>query len=578
MAYQVDKFNGEFLVSVADGTIDNTTDLRLVGKNYAGYGELQNENFVHLLENFANATPPPKAILGQIWYDSSTRKLKYYNGSKFKIAGGAEVSSTAPSGLETGEFWWDSTNKQLYAWSGTDFELVGPDISTESGQSAVNAVAVDDNQLPAPDTKLILKAIVAGQTVAVIGNDDFILSDEEQTLTPGFENIKPGITLPDSTQGDYKFWGTATNSEQLGGEPASSYIRADQLTSLPNGVRFTNDVKFDDAGFTVGNLGNEILRIYVDTGVPVIENRASNSIEFRVTDAETSTVAVVSTTGILPGVPSANLGSSSIRWNTVFANTISGNVTGNITGNTTGTHKGNVESNDSSLMIDAVNNVIGYSDVTIRGQLEGTVTGNLIGTATNADKLTNFDPSITAAANTVAVRDSSGRITANEFVGTTTNAEKLTNLSPATSAAGSTVAVRDSVGNLSAVLFQGTATSARYADLAEKYLADKDYEPGTVVIVGGKAEVTASLSGKRAIGVVSTDPAFMMNSELEGGTYIALKGRVPVRVHGTVNKGDCLRPGDNGYAVSTDVIHSLAFAVALESSDSEYGIIEAVIL
>ena len=51
MAYEVNKFNGIFITSVADGTIDTTTDLRLVGKNYAGYGEVQNENFVHLLEN-----------------------------------------------------------------------------------------------------------------------------------------------------------------------------------------------------------------------------------------------------------------------------------------------------------------------------------------------------------------------------------------------------------------------------------------------------------------------------------------------------------------------------------------------
>ena len=66
MAYEVNKFNNVFLTSVADGTIDTTTDLRLVGKNYAGYGEVQNENFVHLLENFANTTAPPKAITGQI--------------------------------------------------------------------------------------------------------------------------------------------------------------------------------------------------------------------------------------------------------------------------------------------------------------------------------------------------------------------------------------------------------------------------------------------------------------------------------------------------------------------------------
>ena len=78
MAYEVNKFNGTFLVSVADGTIDTTTDLRFIGKNYAGYGEVQNENFLHLLENFSNTTAPPKAVTGQIWYDSGNNALKYY--------------------------------------------------------------------------------------------------------------------------------------------------------------------------------------------------------------------------------------------------------------------------------------------------------------------------------------------------------------------------------------------------------------------------------------------------------------------------------------------------------------------
>jgi len=105
MAYQVDKFNGAFFVSVEDGTIDTTSDLRFVGKNYAGYGEVQNENFLHLLENFSNTTAPPKVITGQIWFDSANKKLKFYDGSRFKLAGGAEVSTTAPSGLSIGDVW-----------------------------------------------------------------------------------------------------------------------------------------------------------------------------------------------------------------------------------------------------------------------------------------------------------------------------------------------------------------------------------------------------------------------------------------------------------------------------------------
>ena len=127
--------------------------------------------------------------------------------------------------------------------------------------------------------------------------------------------------------------------------------------------------------------------------------------------------------------------------------------------------------------------------------------------------------------------------------------------------------------------FYGKSTQAQYADLAEKYLADADYEIGTVVAVGGSAEVTASTWGDLAIGVVSNDPAYMMNAGLEGGTYIALKGRVPVRVIGAVTKGQRLVASNDGCAVAAVPHASDVFGVALESSN-EIGVklIEAVIL
>ena len=129
--------------------------------------------------------------------------------------------------------------------------------------------------------------------------------------------------------------------------------------------------------------------------------------------------------------------------------------------------------------------------------------------------------------------------------------------------------------NVTASHFVGTATQAIYADLAEKYATDQTYEPGTVVVVGGTAEVTACAEGQRAIGVVSTAPAFLMNKDAEGQA-IALKGRVPCKVVGAVNKGDELVPADNGCAkVGTGKV----FAIALNTSE-EVGerVIEVVVL
>lgn len=130
-------------------------------------------------------------------------------------------------------------------------------------------------------------------------------------------------------------------------------------------------------------------------------------------------------------------------------------------------------------------------------------------------------------------------------------------------------------GNVSATYFTGTATQAIYADLAEKYITDQDYYPGTVVVVGGTAEVTASSEGERAIGVISTAPAFLMNKDADGQA-VALKGRVPCRVVGAVAKGDELVPANNGCAKAGD---GKVFGVALETStDTDERVIEIVVL
>ena len=125
------------------------------------------------------------------------------------------------------------------------------------------------------------------------------------------------------------------------------------------------------------------------------------------------------------------------------------------------------------------------------------------------------------------------------------------------------------------------ATTAQYADLAEKYLSDSDYEPGTVVVVGGEFEITSSSLGDRAIGVISTNPAYMMNSTLDGGVYVALKGRVPCKVTGIINKGDRLVASNHGCAKRFDVWtpNDLVFGIALQDNNNgQLTIIEAIIL
>lgn len=132
--------------------------------------------------------------------------------------------------------------------------------------------------------------------------------------------------------------------------------------------------------------------------------------------------------------------------------------------------------------------------------------------------------------------------------------------------------------NMFATLFNGTATSAQYADLAENYVADQEYEVGTVIAVGGEAEVTAAHidNAHAVLGVVSEKPAYLMNSVLEGGTAVALKGRVPVKIIGGCKKGDRLAPSTTpGYAWVDNTRGAWSFAIALEDGSL---MVEAVIL
>jgi hypothetical protein len=555
---------------------------------------------VHLLENFANTTAPPKSVTGQIWFDTAAKKLKFYDGARFKVAGGAEASATAPSGLVVGDFWWDTGAKQLYTYTGTEFTLIGPIASPDLGTSIISPAVVYGTISTAEGPHTILKVISDNKTIAVVSKTAFTLDNSKNTIDD-FTVIKKGVTLAKSQTGvstdDFTFWGTASNASKLGGFTADQYIKTGESS-------FTSEVSFKDPGFQVGD-GND-LRIRVEGGNDVVvENRLGNDITFRITVTETTDerdIAIIRPTGIVPGVGNAyTLGSSLLAWSDVYATTFRGALVGAVTGNTTGSHKGNVLADDNNVMINAATKQIGFAGANIVGTLTGSITGSAT-TAADAGTLNGLAGSATipiTAVATVAVRNSSGNILANQFIGIADNVDR-TFLDRTDARADSTwsdgtvsthyrtarltataysIVGRDVSGNITANIFNGTATAARYADLAEKYLADADYETGTVVMIGGEKEVTACAWGKRAIGVVSINPAFMMNKDLEGGIYIALKGRVPVKVIGRVKKGDDLIATNDGCAMIAVPHSSGVFAVALESNDDEgIKVIEALVL
>jgi hypothetical protein len=164
MSYTINLTDGTQLTQLVDGTIDQTTtDLTLIGKNATGYGIYFNDNFVYLLENFANTTQPPNALTGQVWYDTTQNVLKVYNGSSFVNIGGAQVSATVPSNLTTGDFWIDSANAQLYFNDGISNVLAGPLYTSTQGLSGFQVETIlDSNNLSHTIVYLYVSATLIG--------------------------------------------------------------------------------------------------------------------------------------------------------------------------------------------------------------------------------------------------------------------------------------------------------------------------------------------------------------------------------------------------------------------------------
>jgi hypothetical protein len=320
MAYQIDRFNGTFLVSVDDQTLNSTaTDLRFVGRNYSGYGEIENENFLHLLENFANSSAPPRAISGQTWFDTSTKKLKIYDGNKFKVTTGAESSASAPAGLAAGDFWWDNQNEQIKVWSGTEFILVGPEKSPIYGDTSTAPAVVKDS---VGSDQQIIKFQVGGETIAIVSRSTFNLNTVINPIT-GFGLLKPGINFinSDPTTGEttstHRFIGTASNAERLGGFTATDFLRSANTS-------FESRVNFKDNGIVIGDQ-NDFQITILNGSTPTLESTLNTPFIFRISNGggDVKDVVVIKTTGIDPGSTGIyDLGSIASKWKQINAETV----------------------------------------------------------------------------------------------------------------------------------------------------------------------------------------------------------------------------------------------------------------
>ena len=488
MAYTVNKTNGGVLATVSDGTIDSSTDIKFIGKNYSGYGELLNENFVKLLENFSNTSAPSAPLAGQLWWDSSNSLLKVYTGSAFKTVSSSTSASSDPAGGVVGDLFWHTTNNQLKVYNGSGWTTIGPLTTSGAGQSGPEVVSITDTSAAA---HVVVKIWVNDTTVAIVSKD--------ATFTPnssisGFATIKQGYTV-NSTLASAKWNGTAENADSLGGVAAANYLTSNSNETTSGTLKVQNDT-----GFYVG--ADDDYRISVaGSNVTLSNNTSDGDIIVSVNDGGTPTTALTvdgaTSRVILAGDPAVALGAATKQY---------------------------------------VDNQLSASGTTLLRDGSATIQGDLLPDNNNTRDLGSSTKKF------------------NQIFATT---------------------------------FEGQSTSAQYADLAERFAIDSPVAPGTIVALGGSKEITKvneELSDT-VFGVVSTAPAYLMNSKAGDNAShpaVAVSGRVPVKVIGTVNKGDRLVSAGDGMARAASKGEATYFNCigrALQDKNThEVGEIEAFVI
>jgi hypothetical protein len=210
MSYTINKFGGEQLIVLQDGTIDTSTTLGLVGRNYVGYGETQNENFVWLLENFSNSSPPARPLQGQTWYNSDTKLLHVYDGTKWVVVGAAVLSLTAPEDAAQGELWLNTTSNQLSVWDGAAWKFIGPEDSPGFGTTRARSTTLLD---AAGTAHPVILMTVDGNVIAIAASTAFTINP---TIAPaGFANLVAGVTVSTLRTFAGNLQGTATKATRL---------------------------------------------------------------------------------------------------------------------------------------------------------------------------------------------------------------------------------------------------------------------------------------------------------------------------------------------------------------------------
>ena len=290
MAYTINLTNGTIFATIADGTINTTSSQTLIGKNYAGYGQFLDDNFIHLLECGSNSTPPGAPLTGQLWWDTSAGLLKVYNGTIFKTISAATASSSAPTNNVTGDLWYDTTNQQLKVYTGSTFLIVGPAYTSGQGVTGAIATTIVDNTSV---SHVVINLYVNDSIVGIVSKD---AAFTPQAAISGYTTVRPGITLSTLVGAQVPlFQGTATLAQGL--TSGNIFMLNNANTSTSGTLSVINNT-----GLFVGS--NSDLNIGVSGTSVNIKNVTSNgNITFGVNIAGTPTTAMTinGSTGTISG-------------------------------------------------------------------------------------------------------------------------------------------------------------------------------------------------------------------------------------------------------------------------------------
>ena len=326
MSYTITKTDGTTLGTILDGTINTSfTSLTLIGRNYANYGQLIANDLVKLIENFAYSSEPSNPLAGQLYWNTSDKRLRVYTGTAFKIVSSCTAQTSAPTTTVAGDLWWDTTYSQLYIYNGTDpysaagWILVGPQ---RNGSGAIWEQITDN------------ASIVHDVLSIKLDNARTSIVSLDSEFTPanaiaGYTTIKAGINANTSV-GSATFWGLANNSSYLGGQPAASYLRNDIDATTTGNLTVAKN-----GGLTVGLSSNLQITTTTAGGVSIKATKNNQDIDFyaNISGTNTNVLNLDGATGLATLISATTSGTLTVGGAATVTGTLAVTGTGTFTGN-----------------------------------------------------------------------------------------------------------------------------------------------------------------------------------------------------------------------------------------------------